>query len=64
MYLGAALSRLARAYGVSVVLGSTLVVWSALEAIKHRWYSLFPCVYFPLLLYQKEGEKKVPFFPF
>jgi hypothetical protein len=57
-------ARLSRAYGVSVLLRSTLVVWGALEAMKHRWYLLSPCVYVPLLLYQKEGEKKAPFFPF
>jgi hypothetical protein len=57
-------ARFSRAYGVSVVLRSTLVVWGALEATKHSWYLLSPCVYVPLLLYQKEGEKKVHFLPF
>lgn len=28
---------------------------------KCRWYLFSPCVYFPLLLYQKEGEKEAPF---
>ena len=40
------------------------MVWGALEATKHSWYLLSLCVYVPLLLYQKEGEKKAPFFPF
>ena len=56
--------RLSCVYGASVVLRGTPVVWGTLDAMKHRWYLLYPCVYFPLLLYQKEGEKKAPSFPF
>ena len=55
--------RLSCVYGVPVVLTGTLVVWGTLDAMKHRWYLLYPCVHFPLLLYQKEGEKKAPSFP-